>query len=341
MTEWTGWREATQRALYGPDGFYLRAEGPGRHFRTSVHASPLFAAALVTLLDRTDAALGRPPQLDLVDVGAGRGELLTMMLHHLTAHLAGRLRPVAVELASRPPGLDPAIGWSATLPEHVTGLLVANEWLDNVPVDVAVRARDGVRLVLVDRATGAERVGGRLGAEDMAWLAEWWPLDRAPITARAEVGRPRDQAWGAAVAAMDSGLAVAVDYAHTRAGRLAGRHARGTLAAFRHGRAVPAVPDGSCDITAHVALDACAAEARRPALLTTQRRALRALGLRALGLTDPPRPDASSARDDPAGYLAALRAAGEAGELTAAGGLGGFGWLVQGVGLTPAILTGA
>ncbi len=48
-------------ALYGPDGFFVREPGPAGHFRTSVHASPLFAGALVRLVERVDAAL-RPAQ---------------------------------------------------------------------------------------------------------------------------------------------------------------------------------------------------------------------------------------------------------------------------------------
>ena len=41
-------RDAWQQALYGPDGFYRR-ERPAAHFRTSVHASPLFGQALARL----------------------------------------------------------------------------------------------------------------------------------------------------------------------------------------------------------------------------------------------------------------------------------------------------
>jgi SAM-dependent MidA family methyltransferase len=84
------------------------------------------------------------------------------------------------------------------------------------------------------------------------------------------------------------------------------------------------VPDGSCDLTAHVALDACAAAARADAtLFTTQRDALRQLGIAG---TRPPRELAS---DDPAGYLRRLAAASEDGELLDPAGLGGFSWLVQ------------
>ncbi|MFD3327088.1 SAM-dependent methyltransferase [Streptomyces sp. NPDC058701] len=306
------WRAAMEAALYGPGGFYVRPGGPGPagHFRTSVHASGLYAGAVARLLLRVDAALGHPPALDLVDVGAGRGELLTGVLAALPARTAARVRPYAVERAERPPGLDPGIGWGAAPPERTTGLLFANEWLDNVPLEVT---EDG-RYVLV-APDGTETPGGPLDDADRAWLERWWPGG-----GRAEVGRTRDEAWAAAVATVERGLAVAVDYAHVREAR----PPYGTLAGFRAGREVAPVPDGGCDVTAHVALDACAGPG---AVLLTQREALAALGVSGA------RPPLALASTDPAAYVRALAAAGEAAELTSAAGLGAFGWLVQPVGI--------
>ncbi len=318
------WRQAMADALYGESGFYRR-ERPAEHFRTSVHASPLFAAALAGLAVRVDAALGHPERFDLVDVGAGGGELLAGVAAAVPEGLRARLRATGVEVAARPAEVPADLGWTARIPE-LTGLLVANEWLDNMPVDVVELTPAGPRLVLVDGA-GGESLGPPPGEPDRAWLAAWWPLTE--VGARAEVGRERDAAWAAAVGRVSRGVAVAADYAHTRDERAAGAVAGGTLAAYRDGRPVPPVPDGSCDLTAHVALDACAA-ATGPGtatVLTTQRAALRALGVRG---ERPPREFAST---DPAGYLAALVGAGQAAELTDPGGLGGFGWLVQAVGV--------
>ncbi|MEU6595387.1 SAM-dependent methyltransferase [Streptomyces sp. NPDC046881] len=249
-----GWRAAAETALYGPGGFYRRPEGPAGHFRTSVHASPLFARAVARLLCRVDAALGRPAVLDFVDVGAGRGELVGGVLAALPADVAARTRAYAVEIADRPAGLDGRITWLSDLPDAVTGLLFANEWLDNVPVDVVEVDSAGVpRLVLVAE-DGSERLGDPVTGAAADWLARWWPLP-AEEGLRAEIGLPRDRAWAAAVDRVVRGLAVAVDYAHT----LDARPPFGTLTGFREGRETAPVPDGSCDITAHVALDACAA----------------------------------------------------------------------------------
>ncbi|MFG2313197.1 SAM-dependent methyltransferase [Streptomyces sp. NPDC048566] len=326
---WRGWREATEEALYGPSGFYRRPEGPAGHFRTSVHASPRFASAVARLLCRVDATLGGPDELAFVDMAAGRGELVSGVLAALPADVAARVRAYAVERAGRPAGLDRRVTWLAEPPRAVTGLLFANEWLDNVPVDVAeVDAAGRARLVLVDD-DGSERLGDPVGGADARWLRTWWwPSPGAvPAGARAEIGRPRDLAWAGAVDSLARGLAVAVDYAH-RAGE---RPPCGTLTGFRDGRETRPVPDGSCDVTAHVALDACAGAGSR---LTTQRAALRALGVSGS------RPPLSLASADPAGYVRALAGAGAAAELTAPGGLGGFGWLIQPVAL-PAPPAGA
>jgi SAM-dependent MidA family methyltransferase len=344
-----------ESALYGPGGFYVGAAGgPAGHFRTSVHASPLFAAAMVRLLERVDAALGHPDPFDLVDVGAGRAELLTATCARLaTSPVAGlgeRVRYTAVELAPRPDGLDDRIAWRPDIPHAVVGFLVATELLDNVPLDVAELDHGRLRRVLVDPATGAETLGGDLAAEDTQWLAQWWPggigdiaLAAGPLAGadtphggrqpwadgvpgeRAEIGWPRDRAWADAASRIRRGAALAIDYGHLRDER----PPFGTLTGFLGGRQVPPVPDGSRDITAHVAMDAVAAAGGAPYRLIRQRTALRALGI------DGARPPLDRAYQDPAGYLRALSAASAAAELTDPAGLGAHWWLLHGVGIDP------
>jgi SAM-dependent MidA family methyltransferase len=306
--------------LYGPGGFFTGGGGgPSQHFRTSVHASPLFAGALLRLVERVDAALGHPKTFDVVDVGAGRGELLATLRAQLPEGLAERARLTAVEVAPRPAGLDPEIAWRRDVPEGIAGLLVATEWLDNVPLDVADLDDHGrLRLVLVDPATGKETLGGPPDAADLFWLSRWWPRP-----GRAEIGWPRDTAWADAVRCVRRGCALAVDYGHLRDER----PALGTLTGYRGGRQVPPVPDGSCDVTAHVAIDSAARAAGTPYEMVSQRKALKALGI------DGARPPLDLARSDPAGYLRALSAAGAAAELTDPAGLGGHWWLLHRINL--------
>src|SRR4051812_21097914 len=73
------WREAMHSALFGESGFYRRPEGPPGHFRTSSTASPLLAEVLADLLSEVDQLLDFPPVLDFVDLGAGKGQLLSAL----------------------------------------------------------------------------------------------------------------------------------------------------------------------------------------------------------------------------------------------------------------------
>jgi SAM-dependent MidA family methyltransferase len=323
-----------ERALYGPDGFYTAGTGaPGHDFRTSATASPHFARALLRLAAHVDAALDFPDPFTLVEIAAGRGALLQAIRQYVTTdapHLVHRLRLVGVDLAPRPEGLPDDVEWlnDVTQVRLVTGLLIANEWLDNVPCDVVEQTESYAAYVEVDE-TGAERRGERVEPQDQDWLDRWWPL--VDEGERAEIGAARDAKWCQAMAKIDRGVAVCIDYAHERADREAGLVASGTLTGYRSGRQVAPVPDGTCDITAHVALDAVAAAgeiggAEHTSTLT-QRQALKALGVTGA------RPGIELASSDPHAYLRALGAAGEEAELIARGGLGDFGWLVQAIGV--------
>jgi SAM-dependent MidA family methyltransferase len=313
----------------------------------------VFAAGVARLLEEVDVGLGRPEALDFVDMGAGGGELGSAVVAALPREVAARVRVHAVDVAPRPEGLDDRVTWSAEPPRGARGLLFANEWLDNVPLDVAAPDPHGTpRYVEVDPETGEERLGEPLEPDDSAWLARWWPHPDdgepggangvpgavpespgdllvppadGPFAWRAEIGRSRDEAWARAVDGMAAGLAVAADYGHTRPGR----PRWGTLTGYRKGRQVAPIPDGSRDVTAHVAMDAVADI--RGGTLTTQREALRALGVSGT------RPPLALAGQDPAGYVRALAAAGEAAELTARGGLGDFLWLTTAIDPQPAV----
>lgn len=330
-------------ALYGPAGFYRVGGGPARHFRTSVHASPLFADALWRLVAAVDEALVQPERFDVVDVGAGGGELLRGLIaagQRTAQHPAGavplieRARFTAVELADPPADLPAEIHWRQDIPQ-LTGVLLSNEWLDNVPLDIAELDEAGVaRYTMVDPATGEETSGAELEPADAAWLARWWPLTETGE--RAELGRTRDAAWAEAVAAVRAGLAVAIDYGHQRPDR----PIFGSLTGYAGGRQVVPVPDGSCDITADVAFDsvktageATAGETSPSGVLVRQRDALTALGVSG------ERPARELASTDPRAYLRRLTEAGAAAELTDRAGLGAFWWLAQPVGLTEAETT--
>ncbi|MEO7422107.1 MAG: SAM-dependent methyltransferase [Ornithinibacter sp.] len=323
------WREAWQHALYGPEGFYRSTDGPAGHFSTATHGSigAPFARAIATLADRERAT-------HVIDLGCGRGELL----RHLHAARPDLLL-TGVEVVERPPSLPDAVAWvrspgGAMLPESLRDLedvlVVANEWLDVVPCTIAEVVDPGtLAVVLVDPTTGAEgRPGGGSAlsgptgssttvaptTDELDWCARHWPVGDLPVGARVEIGLARDLAWRDLLSRVRRGTALAIDYGHTAAAR----PADGTLAAYRSGDRVAAVPDGTCDLTVHVAVDSLAADD-----VLTQREALRGLGLTGR------LPSHALARKDPRGYLAAVARASSEGALMRPDGLGGFWWVLQ------------
>ena len=87
------------------------------------------------------------------------------------------------------------------------------------------------------------------------------------------------------------------------------------------GQLVTPVPDGTCDLTAHVAMDTLDHDE-----LLDQRTALRGLG------RGRPTAAAELASRDPQAYLRALAPSSAAAALTAPGGFGDFLWAVKRVG---------
>ena len=227
--------------------FLLRPEGPAGHFRTSVHASPLFAGPSPACSPRSRPG-SAPAGVDLVDVGAGRGELLAGVL----AALPGRLRrPYAVERAPARPGRRAASSGGRTAPGAVGAALrqrVAGQ-----------RARghrggrpDGVtRLVRRTARTAGRRWASRCRARTpRGWRAggRWAPGARRRSggrgTRRGRGGRRAGRAgsrWPSTTRIR--GGPAAVRFAERVSRRAGGRRRCRT---------------GRCDITAHVALDACA-----------------------------------------------------------------------------------
>ena len=309
------WEDAWHLALYASAGFY-RLHAPADHFVTSVQGVPgagqLLAEAVLALARRHRCTR-------VVDVGAGRGELLRAL-----RTLDRDLDLLGVDVVAPPPGLDAEWATSpggAALPPELRGLrdtlVIAHEWLDVVPAPVVQREDPGVWRVVTVAPDGTESLGPVLDGADLAWAERWLTED----VRRAEIGRTRDQAWADLVGRVDSGVAVAVDYCHTAADRP--RH--GTLTGFRAGREVAPVPDGSCDLTAHVAVDSLAAATTGAApTVLTQAEALRDL----LGEHQGRAPDRALARTAPTAYLEALARRGALTALTAPGGLGGFRWVM-------------
>ncbi|TWD15671.1 SAM-dependent MidA family methyltransferase [Marihabitans asiaticum] len=310
------WARAWDEALYGAGGFYRGSAGPAGHFATATHGVP--GRALARTLANLASELGAD---GVVDLGAGRGELLEALRE---VGFAGAL--TGCDVVERPTSLSPGIGWvrspgGARLPgvEQVAqagavplgrALVVAHEWLDVVPCTIAeVDPHGRLRTVEVD-ASSRERLGQEPVRAEQEWAHRWWP-ERDPGS-RVEIGLARDEAWATMLERWRPLAAVAIDYGHTRESRP--RH--GTLTGYREGRAVPPVPDGSGDLTAHVAVDSL-------------RQSTRLLGREAVRRWGPSSalPDPREASTDPSRYLQGLADAGATTSLTGHP-FGDFWWVI-------------
>ena len=315
---------------------FYRREIPRDHFETSTHPGPELAWGLALLAIDTDTRLAHPTDFHLVDVGAGQGELIEAMLSHLerlAPDLAARCRPIAVDLRSSPDH-DPRVTWLCAdarevlpdrYPDGLLGLVIAHEWLDDIACDVVQRAASGeIHYLHVDTESGVESVGDVVADDERGdWLRRWW----WPVTERAEIGLNRDRAWRVICAIINRGRAVAIDYGHTQPQRGGGEFPRGTMRAYQHGREVQPIPDGTCNITARVALDACAQAVGGTWRICDQWEALSGLSTSL--------PDPLLADTDLAEYVQRLEEHLRVQALRRIPGPGSMGWLVHDINIDP------
>ena len=149
-------------ALYAPQlGYYsggaskLGAEGD---FITAPEMTPLFGATVA----RVAAAIIAQSAPDIIEFGAGTGRLARDVLAALARQgvqvnsytiieLSGELRArQQLNLADLP-----QVRWQDAMPARFSGVVLANEVLDAMPVELVVRTGDGWRRQMVTIADGA------------------------------------------------------------------------------------------------------------------------------------------------------------------------------------------
>jgi SAM-dependent MidA family methyltransferase len=300
-------------ALYHPQaGFYANRGSAGRvgDFITSPEVGPLFGHVISLALDKWWKQLGRPDPFFVIEVGAGSGSLASSVLD-ATPACAHALRYVAVErsaglraeqagrylldtpenvlkLTSAVPVVGskgPLVTSLAEIPDgKFTGVILANELLDNLPVDVFERrGRHWYKLCVALSKDGgfsemlveASEIEG--GPEIAAQLDHLAPAaadgSRVPYQM---IGRE----WlSNALSHIERGKIVCFDYAHTT--RWMSRHGwEDWLRTYRNHRpgGHPLESPGTKDITCDVAIDQLSL-VRRPDRDRTQADFLEANGL--------------------------------------------------------------
>jgi SAM-dependent MidA family methyltransferase len=128
-------------ALYGEGGFYQTGGKAGRRgdFITSPEVGPLFAAVIARYLDDCWNELGCPSSFDVVEVGAGPGTL-ARGIRDAQPKCMSAMKYVAVEVSATQRDLHPDFVESVeAFPQReITGVVLANELLDNLPFKLFV-----------------------------------------------------------------------------------------------------------------------------------------------------------------------------------------------------------
>jgi len=123
-------------SLYGENGFYSASGRAGRRgdFITSPEVGPLFGTVLARSLDAWWHELGEPDEFTVVDAGAGPGTLARSIIA-AAPQCSNALRYIAVEVSAAQREMHPsAVESRSSMPSGpITGVVLANELLDNLP----------------------------------------------------------------------------------------------------------------------------------------------------------------------------------------------------------------
>lgn len=280
--------------LYDPElGYYSRSAaqfGKSGDFYTSSDVHAVFGRLMARQFDEMWRSLGSPGDVQLVELGPGRGLFARDVLDWSEEKFPSFFRAVRYVLVEKSPSLSARM--AATLERHLeTGkaafehdatskakadeqsarsiaahkalhhprmppaIVFANEFFDALPVEIV-------------STKGSLRIDCRDGHFAETWAAtspeELEFLDRYSVHPeegeRIEVPLAAQRGAEDALREIDRGFFVAIDYGYTREEQLAGRH-RGTLKAIRrHSVSTnPYEAPGEQDITADLNFTALAA----------------------------------------------------------------------------------
>lgn len=208
-------------ALYDPAGGYYRQDRFGREgdFYTAEQLQPVFGMLLRRWCEQQGI-------VRVVQPGAGRAALAETFT-------GLQYTPIDIGYGAWPPGFS--------------GLVLAHEFFDALPVDLAERSEGGWRERRVD-VSGGRFVWTPGAAVVIEEVAEGIDVVEVPVGMERELRH-----WAARV---ESGHLLVLDYGYTRREQI--RFPQGSLMSYRRHRAVDdvLVDPGEQDITAHVAFSA-------------------------------------------------------------------------------------
>ncbi len=261
---WIPFSRYMEMALYAPGlGYYVAGAtklGAKGDFVTAPEISPLFGSTLAGQVAAILAHTGG----GVLELGAGSGALAASVLEELQARkrLPERyqileISPQLVQrqrrlLMQRLPGLVDRVEWVTSLPPRLTGVVVANEVLDALPVHLLTWCEDGVRergvtLIGAEFSWEERSLGGGTLRDSAATLQV-----EAPYRSELSIAVPA--LVRTLAAALDRGVLLCVDYGFGRSEYYHPQRCEGTLMCHYRHRAHddPFLFPGLQDITAHV-----------------------------------------------------------------------------------------
>jgi SAM-dependent MidA family methyltransferase len=257
-----------EMCLYEPDlGYYARAReqfGKAGDFYTSSDVHAVFGRLLARQFDEMWNLLGAPAQLDIVELGPGRGLFAQDVLAWVDKKFPGfaevrRYRLVETSAASRTRVQERFAAQIASskvsvhtrleeVPASQNSIFFANELIDALPVDVLDHRGE----VYVTERDGKFHEEFHEPRPELFDYVEQFGI-RPQRGERVEVCFAALECLKQIAGALKRGFVILIDYGYTRAEQAAGRHLD-TLMTYRRHTAGASVYDcpGEQDITAHV-----------------------------------------------------------------------------------------
>lgn len=286
--------------LYDPDhGYYSRSAGQfgkAGDFYTSSDIDAVFGRLFARQFDEMWRVLGSPAQIELLELGPGRGLFARDVLDWSQKKFPAFFEAIHYTLAETSPALrrnlesrlDDHFGSgkaglsqnppTRALPSDVPLVIFANEFFDALPVEIL--SSQGKLMIWENDGSFVEN-WATPSSEELAFLDRYGV--QPEVSERIEAPLAAQQAIKAVADKLQRGFLIAIDYGYTQAEQIAGRH-RGTLMTYRQHSASPNPYEapGEQDITAHVNFTALTVQAEHCGLqvqpLVTQSQFLLGIG---------------------------------------------------------------
>jgi len=274
---WLDFARYMELALYAPGlGYYsagLQKFGEQGDFITAPEVSPLFGRSLARPLSEALQDLGGG---DVIEFGAGSGKLAADVLlelqhlqclprHYYIVELSAELKQRQLaSLQQACPDLLDRVSWLATLPqEKISGVVIANEVLDAMPVQRFVTHATGLQALGVSRQQQQLVLSTRPADDRLQQQVQHLQDDMGrnfPADYMSEINL-NIQPWLAAVAGMlERGAVYLIDYGYPREEYYLAERDTGTFMGYYRHRAFddPLWYPGLQDLTAFVDFTAVA-----------------------------------------------------------------------------------